>query len=278
MSEGILESTAGDAQAIIEAAREIAKPVEIDPSLPKIHAFVVPRDAKVETVTFDESYLEQPRRLTGRVTLEDVPSFRAYVREFYDDSHTTAWVDATQHRVVAVLNDAHAGSSAWRDHRATLQLVKTPEWKRWRSKDGVLMTQEDFARHIETSELDVVTPDAADLLEIASTFYASTKAEFRSGTRLQSGEVQFEWVEETTATAGRNRDLSIPAKFELRIAPFHGEEACAVIALLRYRVRDGKLTIGYELVRPDDVERDAMELIAETLRGDIARVYLGAPA
>src|SRR5207237_5067343 len=126
--------------------------------------------------------------------------------------------------------------------------------------------------------LDITFPDAADLLEIAQTFYASTKADFRSGTRLSSGEVQFQYVEETQASAGRNGELSIPTKFDLRIAPFQGEERCALQALLRYRVREGNLAIGYELVRPDDVERDAMELIAERLRTTIARVYLGSPA
>lgn len=272
------DDTRTDAQAIIDAARQTATPFEIDPGLERVHAFVVPAASRLERVEFDESYLDQPRRLTGRATVEDVDSFRAYVAEFYDAKATTAWVDMTNHRAVAVLNDAHDDQSAWRDHRVTLQLIKTPEWIRWRQKDGVLMDQETFARHIEMSELDVAEPAAADLLEIAQTFYATTKSDFRSGTRLQSGEVTFEWVEETQATAGRNGDLTIPAKFELRLAPFHGEQLVAITALLRYRVRDGKLAIGYELVRPDDVERDAMDLIAVALRDDIARVYLGSPA
>lgn len=278
MTDFTTHAPRADAQAIINAAREHAAPAEIHPTEDRWHAFVVPFGARLETVKPDESLLDQPRRLKGTVRVEDVPSFAAYVAEFYSAQATTAWVDMAGFRVTAVLNDAAADSSAWRDHRAVLELVKTDEWKRWRAKDGQLMDQEQFARHIELGELDIVSPDAAELLEIAQTFYASTKAEFRSGTRLQSGEVQFTWVEETNATAGRNGDLSIPLKFELRIAPFHGEEPCAVSALLRYRIRDGRLAIGYELVRPDDVERDAMKLIAEQLRSSIARVYLGAPA
>jgi uncharacterized protein YfdQ (DUF2303 family) len=273
-----VETTPAGVQAIIDAAREHATPVVVDPTKLEQRIFVVPKGSTLEYSFPSDEYLERPRRLTGAVSVEDVASFKAYVATFYDPASTTAWVDQHRHRVVAVLNDAAASESAWRDHRATLQLVKTPEWKRWREKDGVLMDQEAFARHIELAELDIVDPDAATLLEIAQTFWASTKAEFRSGTRLQSGEVQFEWVEETQATAGRNRDLTIPAKFELRLSPFHGEDVVAVTALLRYRVRNGELRIGYELVRPDDVERDAMELIAESLRNEIDRVYLGSPA
>lgn len=264
--------------AIIEAARETARPVELDPHKRAIHAFVVPQNAKLERVEVYDHDLPAPDRLLGTVRVETVESLMAYVKEFYDAAMTTAWVDCAERRVIAVLNDARRDSAQWRDHRAVLQLQLTPEWKRWRAKDSRLMGQEEFAEHIEESELDIVAPDAAELLEIAQTFHASTKAEFKSGTRLKTGEVTFAWIEETKATAGRKGELTIPDKFELSIAPFEGEERRPLTALLRYRVRDGHLTIGYKLVRPDDVLRDALELIAAGLRETIDRVYLGSPA
>ncbi len=281
-----MSATEQNVEAIIQAAREHATPVTVDPTKAQLTAFVVPAGATLQTVMPRDEFLEQPRRLKGSVVVEDVASFKAYVHRFYDEGATTAWVNMDQAKVVAVLNDGWCVEAegidglvaGWRDHRATLQLVKTPEWKRWRERDGKTMDQESFARHIELSELDIVNPDAATLLEIAQTFWATTKADFRSGTRLQTGEVQFQYVEETQATAGRNRDLAIPARFELLLSPFHGEQPAAVTALLRYRVREGKLTLSYELVRPADVERQVLELIAEDLRRDIDRVYLGTPA
>lgn len=267
-----------DAEAIIEAARLTADPFAIDPTKRSIHAFLVPENAKLERVEVDDRYLLTPERLTGAVRVDAVESFTAYVAEFYDPKTTTAWVNPSEHRIIAVLNDAQRDTPQWRDHRATLQLHLTPEWKRWRAKDGRLMGQVEFAEHIEESELDIVTPDAAELLEIAQTFHASTKAEFKSGTRLKTGEVAFQWVEETNATAGRKGDLTIPDKFELLISPFEGEDRCALTALLRYRVREGALSIGYKLVRPDDVIRAAIDLLAENLKETIDRVYLGSPA
>ncbi len=278
-----------DVAEIIAAAREHAVPVQIDPKTDEIIAFVIPAGAHLEQVDPDDTRLLEPRHLTGHVTLGDVPSFREYVTEFYDQDKTTAWVNATTFRVDALLNDAHRHKhsgpegdqhdhAAWRDHRATLQLVKTPEWERWRQWDGKLRSQEDFARHIEVSELDITDPSAADLLEIASSFYATTSAEVRSAKRLHSGETQFEWVEETTATAGLRKQLEVPKEFRLAIAPFHGEETRVVRVLLRYRLRDGVLAMGYELVRPDDIERESMDRIAVALRGSIRRVYIGSPA
>lgn len=269
----------GDSVAqIIQAAREHATPVTIDPAVNERKAFVVPAGAGLVVVDPDEQQLERPRRLKGSVQVETTESFKAYVSEFYDASETTAWVNLDSNRVVAVINDAANGDAAWRDHRATLQLVATPEWQRWRQRDGEIGSQEAFARHIEISEPDIQDPTAAELLELAQTFHATTSAEYRSSVRLSSGEVQLAYIEDTNATAGKNRDITIPKEFGLLIAPFRGEAAVPVTALLRYRVRDGKLAIGYELVRPDDVESLVMQNIAEQLHGDIARVYFGSPA
>ncbi len=271
-----------NASAIIDAARAHAAPVGIDPTDQKIVAFIVPEGCKLETVDPDDRYLEAPRQLHGKVTVGDVASFQAYVSEFYDDSMTTAWVDAEKFRVDALLNDASRTVDlepwpAWRDHRATLQLVKTPEWERWRGLNTTMVDQERFARHIEVSEEDITDPSAADLLEIASSFYATTSAEVRSAKRLHSGETQLEWIEETNATAGNKKQLAVPKEFTLRIAPFVGEQPVDVRALFRYRLTNGALKLGYELVRPDDIERAVMNAVAETLRGDIKRVYIGSP-
>lgn len=281
---GALDS---DLHAIIVTARECALPAEVDPTRDVRQAFVVPRGATLEVVEPDDSRLDEPRWTRGRVTVGDVASFAAYVAEFYDEAATTAWVDQAQFRVEAILNDAHRHNhddddgmhehAAWRDHRATLQLTRTPEWARWRALNSKMIDQESFARHIEVSELDITDPAAADLLEIALSFYASTSSEFRSAKRLHSGDTQLEWVEETAATAGKGK-LQIPKEFALNIRPFVGESPVAVRALLRYRVTAGKLALGYELVRPDDIERAVMDAIALKLRESIARVYVGVPA
>ncbi len=64
---------------------------------------------------------------------------------------------------------------------------------------------------------------------------------------------------------------------EMRKGLLH-EELSEALAQVRYRVRDGKLAIGYELVRPDEVEDTVMQRIADELRTDIDRVYTGSPA
>lgn len=277
--DAVTASTDGDAAAIIQAAREHANPVKVDPKVDERHVFVVPDGSTVEVVEPDDTRLDAPRRLTGAVRVDDVASFTAYVAEFYFADTTTAWVDPKGLRVTALLDDASGEhGAAWRDHRAVLGMQRTPEWARWLSLNAKMVDQERFARHIEMSELDIANPDGATLLEIAQSFYATTTAEFGSSQRLDSGEVQFNYTETIAAKAGRKREVTIPKKFELRIAPFVGEDPVVVTALLRYRSQGGSLTLGYELVRPEDIERAVMDAVAEKLRGSIARVYIGAPA
>jgi hypothetical protein len=116
------------------------------------------------------------------------------------------------------------------------------------------------------------------VLEIAESFQASVSGSFKQAQRLANGQVHFEWVENVDATAGDRGEIEIPKQLELSIRPFLGEEPVALTALLRYRVRDGQLRIGYKLVRPADVIRFALDVIRERLAGEFPRVYLGVPA
>ena len=61
------------------------------------------------------------------------------------------------------------------------------------------------------------------------------------------------------------------------LAPFLGEDRVPIEVLIRYRLREGKLSIGYKLVRPDDVVRHAIDMVAGRLQSSFERVYLGAP-
>lgn len=284
-----------DAQAIIDAALAAAEPEPLNDG--GVYSVVVPRGGEHRLLDL-EKHLPAPRRLTGTYQPATVEDLVRFVKANLDERHTTVWVHPTEGRVVAVIND-HAGpvaaaaasddesardgldpSAGWGDHRASLTLVPTESWKHWLARDGKMGDQADFAEHIETGLRDITTPAGAEMLEIAQTMQAHRTAEFRSGIRLHDGNVQITYNEDTTASAGASGQYKVPEKFTLALSPFIGEDAYAVTARLRYRIREGRLTIGYQLERPDDILRDALALIAEKLRGEFAdRVYLGtAPA
>jgi uncharacterized protein YfdQ (DUF2303 family) len=267
--------TEGAVRKIVETAQEAATPNKLDPNV--LYGVVVPQGSTVETIKPDERYGEAPKSVRGSYAAMTVESLIAYVNSHATDA-TTIWVHPTEGRIEAVLNDNARDAAAWGDHRATLTLIRTPEWLFWLNANGNLMPQASFAEHMEDGIKEIVEPDAATMLEIAQSIQAKTKVSFRSATRLSDGEVQMQYDEETEAKAGRKGDLTIPSEFVLAIAPFVGEDPYRVNARLRYRINQGELRIGYRLERPDDIVRDALKQIADRLSKEFGNVYMGSPA
>lgn len=278
--EGVLEGTAGggDAQAIIDTATLAAEPAKMDPAV--VYGFPLPAGGKVEVVDL-EKHLASPRRTKGIYDLATLDVFEAFVKaqgvEVGDG--LSVWVDDRQFRVTALFNDSAPASPAWRDHRARLTLEHPPEWLHWMSRTGKLLPQQEFAEHIEDGLDEIRVPEAADMLELAQSFFATTNAEMKSAQRLDNGEVRVAYHEEVSASAGKDGTLEIPKEFELALPPFVGESPYKVTARLRYRVQGGQLRIGYSLVHPDRVLRDAMEKIAIRLQAAFdGGTFIGSPA
>lgn len=264
----------GDAATIVETARRSVEiqVQQLDPNL--VNAVRGDQDVQVLDL---EHLLPTPRRATGVYTTATVEAFIEYVKEHAVDGQTTVWVEPTRGAIVAVLDDHARDATGWGQHRAKLTLTPSDEWVRWKRYDGHLLGQEEFAEHIEESQLDIVEPDGATVLEIAESFHATSSASFKSAKRLSSGEVQFAYVEEVKASAGSKGDIEIPKSIQVVLAPFLGEDRVPIEVLIRYRLREGKLAIGYKLVRPDDVVRHAIDMVAGRLQSSFERVYLGAP-
>lgn len=276
-----------DVGAAISITREAQAGVirPLDPKASPLLSVTVPDGYARETIDL-RSYLPTPDRAKGTVTLKTAAAFEAYVKRHDDEFATTVWVDPEKRELVAVLNDhvmdADLGQEAgWGDHRAVLRLDTTDAWKHWANSEmnGKLVDQDVFAEHIEDGAAEIVKPHHAELLEIVLTMEGHTSAEWKSHKRLKDGTVQLVYSEEATATAGGTGMLEIPDTFELLISPFRDEEPLAVTAKLRYRVKAGKLEIGYKLMRPDDVLKDAVDLLAAQLGSvfGVGRVFQGVP-
>jgi uncharacterized protein YfdQ (DUF2303 family) len=271
---GTVAGDKGDIATLVKTALAAANPRELSTDTPQV--LVLPDGSRAH-VPDVESFLPAPRRKTGAYVPDTVESFTAYVQWHEDEEHTTVWVHPTSGRITAVLNDHSADAPAWRDHTVNLKLLQTPEWTYWLEKDGQLMSQEQFAEHIEGGLREISRPDAATMLEIAQTFHASTEATFRSSTRLHSGEQKLQYDESVQAAAGTSGELTVPTELVLGIAPFVGEEAYELKARLRFRLSRGQLALGYLLDRPDRIVRDALDHIAAGLKGTFPHVFVGSP-
>jgi len=268
-----------EADAIINAARMSTEPHILD--LGEYH--IVPTangDVRIFDLTGDQ-YRDTPRHKTGTVTVRDVPSFLAvYGKHASPDAEVFA--DRTRATITAILDahTGHGGTPQWQGHRVMLALKHTDAFNAWSGVNGKMMSQNDFAEFIEDRRADIITPAAADVLELAQTFQATTKVDFKSSTILKTGQRQLSYVESIDASAGHRGEMAVPDHLQLAVAIFEGATvADAITARLRFRIVDGKLNLAVILDQLGDVVRAAFEGVIADVQADIkVPVLRGTPS
>lgn len=259
-----------NAQVIVDTALRSAEHHELEPG--KFYVFNTPSGITEVDLTGDE-HKGQPSRKRGVTTVRDAASFLAYYGK-HADENTEVYADSERLTVTAVLDANTKTAARWGGHRLQLALRTTDAWKQWLALDGKLLTQEQFAEFLEDHLPELLEPSAATMLEIAQSIQGVAKAEFQSGTRLQSGERKLAYVETVTAKAGQKGELVIPETFIVGLVPFDGSEGFRLTARLRYRINGGPLQLGYKLERPADTLQAAFRDVVNAIDGDIEQPIL----
>ena len=261
--------------SLIQLGRETAGPttVQVLPGNPV--PFIVHQGKVVPApdLVFNE-HSEHPERIKASITVVDPESFIAYY-QLFSDPNSRVFADESKISVAAVL-DYHAAGEGnaprWCQHRVTLTLRQSEEWRRWLDKNNVKLSQQDFAEFLEQNAVDIGTPDPATMMEVARDLQASTEMEFGSSINRANGQARFKYTETTKASVGAGQ-LAVPEQFTLSIPAFIGGQRVLLQALLRFRVAEGKLVIWYTLVRTEEVIRTAFLAargqIAEALKVEI---------
>ena len=222
-----------------------------------------------------------PARKTGHAQFTEARSFGQYVNDHQITGTTTLWGDRRAGRILAVFNghtNSGDGKAGWGDHRGTLTLQNTAEWVAWNHASGQMLGQEAFAEFLEDHLAEIVEPDGAQLLEVATSLQAHIGATMKSAIRLDSGQVQVAYEETIEATAGKAGKLTIPTRLTLALTPFEGGEPYKVEARFRYRLANGTLKLGVILDRPDDVLRAAFADVVTKVEDDTSvTVFYGTP-
>ncbi|NUS78507.1 MAG: DUF2303 family protein [Streptomyces sp.] len=240
---------------------------------------VATADGRIERVDLTgPEHTGQIARKTGRTVVRDAASFLAYWTKHHDNA-SEVYADVEQLSVTAVLNAHSAEDADFGDHRLHLQLRRTTAWEEWLALDGKLVDQDRFANFLEDHLVSLVEPDAATMLEIAQSIKATTKADFQSSSRLQSGERKFAYVEDTKASAGAKGDLAIPEVFRIAVPPFEGADAYSMAARFKYRLGGGQLALGFKLEQPEERAKAAFaDVLAAIAEGIDTPILNGTPA
>lgn len=270
----MLEQQENYAQTIANEAR---RPINVITS-ERGTVVALPEGWSLKTDISLEVLADHPYRKKGTARFKVQDSFVEYVNKHkLPESVIYARVNKSERTapltVTAVFNDHQAEAAApslagWQDFRAILSPEASHEWQTWTASSGQAMSQFEFAQFIDDNIKDISSsqdgyPTGTEMLQMALAFELSQDKRIKSAIRIQSGGTNIEYVEDDDAsTVARMQAFD---KFMLGIPVFWRGQAYAVEAKLRYRVREGKLTLWYDLVRTDVVVDDAVEQVLQAV-------------
>lgn len=215
-----------------------------------------------------------PERIKANVTATDAETFVNYWTLFGDEN-SRAFASEENAKVFGILDyhENEHGDPRWCQHRVTLCLRESPEWKAWAGKNGQHFSQIAFAEFLEQHAVDIGDPGPAAMLEVARDLDATTEVEFGSSSRNENGQIRIKYTETVKATVGGG-SMQVPERFTLNIPVFIGGAPIPVAALLRYRIKEGKLVLWYTLVRPEAAQRAAFIASRDAIASKLGIVIL----
>jgi len=254
-------------------ARELKQPITLSTGFDRIKRLALPPGWTIDERN-DEKHELAPYRKIARVRLHDAESFIGYIKRHGSLTDSTIWclADYKAGKVgfSAILNDhgEDPGEADWRDHRAVFAPEFSEEWNRWTGKNKAQFTQAEFATFVEDNLKDFASvegcPTGAQMLEMALSFEANQDMRFKSAIRLQSGGVQMSFAQDDDAQTLAKMQMF--DRFSIGFPVFWNGDAYRIDARLRYRVRDGKLSFWFELIRQDKVLEAATQSLIATIR------------
>lgn len=236
---------------------------------------IVPHGCELKT--FPE-LRESPPHVNASVTVTSAAAFLAYFNRFANPD-STILVDIEKAKIHGVI-DYHIQEDdivlpQHGKHTVTYPCPLTPEAKKWFDNHKVAMNQADFAQFIEDGLLEIIEPSGSEMLEIASTLQAKNAVNFRSGVRLDNGQAQMTYEENIQGSAGVSGQLNIPQKIAIALRIFRGDDvAYRIEANFRYRIKEGKLSMWYELIRQHTAREDAVKQIIETIKNGMKQGHI----
>jgi uncharacterized protein YfdQ (DUF2303 family) len=264
-----------DVQAAVEAGKDALETdkrvvdFEIDDTDIPVAIVRNGEQAKVLTdiIELRDQRAERPRRRKGTASFAELASFIDHVNRF-KDADSAIFADISGPKLTAVLDYHKAGAESdprWGQHRSVYAPPLSEQWRIWTAKDGVPMTQDEFAQFIEdhmddlrsppsdrTHERDLPAP--SEVLTMARHLVVRTKGTFERSINPTTGEFALINKNENEQTSTK-----IPRAFLLGIPVFEAGAQYAVEARMRMAMGPGGPRFAYSLYQPNEIKRHAFD-------------------
>jgi uncharacterized protein YfdQ (DUF2303 family) len=247
-----------------------------------------------------DEYLDHPRRRRGTATLLTTEAFTAHVARFASATKSLIFADPKPAAPsLTAVYDYHevgdAGDPNWCEHRATLALRMSDEWKAWLAVHEQDLAQGDFAAFLADHIGDVIVVDtgetriadmaallgarvggAQQVMKLSRGIEVRQQIAVKNAVTLETGEVTVQFAENQAGEDGG--PLTTPTLFFITIPVFYAGAPYQIPVRIRYRIRGGALIWSLHLYRHDRVFEDAFAGVLKQVREatDIP-VLLGSP-
>ena len=230
------------------------------------------RTSFVSVKTLIDEWREHPEFTKGTAVLATLDSFIALVdRHKNDDTAIFGAIDVSAPSLTAVVDyTTRAHDPRHGRHRLTYPFPLSPEWKAWQAFNAKSMTQIEWAAFIEEHIAELSSPTdgerseyerlfqtkialPTELITLSRGMQINVEARVKDMRVLQTGESEI--VYEEVHKDGAGQKLVVPGLFVIQVPLFVDGDPVRLLARLRYRRHDGKLTWFYQLYRPDIVLR-----------------------
>lgn len=213
-----------------------------------------------------EAYQDRPNRHRANHRFVAVSSLAEYINRF-GSLNTMVTADFTKAQIMAVIDGDGPDEASHKEHLARFEAQLSDKVKAWLGICGKPMSQVAFGLFLEDRAVDVIVPEAADVMEMVMKFDATKKVTFKSSTRLHDGSRQFQYVEENDSVRG---GVTLPEHFIILAPVYRGMEPQRIKFLVRYRIEDGALRFQVEMHDKDEVLRQAFDRCVDALKTEMA--------
>lgn len=211
-----------------------------------------------------EEFQDAPNSIEADHRFVDVRSLATYLNKFAQ-ADTMICADYEAGKVACTIDGDGQEAPSHKRHKATFTAQKSDTLKAWLEICGKAMSQVEFGLFLEDRAVDVVAPEAADVMDMVMTFDAIKKVTFKSSTRLSDGSRQFQYVEDNEQRGG----VTLPDHFIILAPLYRGMEPQKIKFMVRYRITDGALRFQVDMHDKDTVMREAMDRCVDALKADM---------
>lgn len=253
------DSKANLNQTLISAGSALGDPKEVTGYRPVI---IVPEGFKA-TPLEHETLPPLPDHIRQKVALHEAASFISYVNTFKDaDTRVFSSMPdkglttSPEFRAIFDYHLAVAHKAQRCAHAAHYTCPLSLAWMTWAGIHGKAMTQREFVDFVDENMPDIVTPKAADVMELARDFNAHTEVKFASKVNAITGGVSMNYQEDTEVGT-QGGQIEAFDRLALVIPVFEGGDEVPVDAKVQWVPKDGKLAVTVKLYRPSETKRTA---------------------